>query len=83
MSNMSKIVVNQDRCKSCQFCINACKKELISTDKNKINILGYHPVIFQDNDECSGCALCAEVCPEVVIEVYKEIKEKEDKIESK
>lgn len=72
---MSKIVINQDRCKSCEFCIITCKKGLISIDTNKINILGYHPITFQDTGNCTGCALCAEVCPEVAIEVYRNIKQ--------
>jgi 2-oxoglutarate ferredoxin oxidoreductase subunit delta len=72
---MAKIVINQDRCKSCQYCINACKKKLIFIDTSKINIIGYHPAAFEDKGECIGCALCAEVCPDVAIEVYKNERE--------
>lgn len=69
---MAKIVINQERCKSCQFCIKICSKNLIEIDSNKINILGYHPARFNsDGDSCTGCKLCAEICPDIAIEVYK------------
>lgn len=69
---MAKIVINQNRCKSCQYCVNACRKSLIYIDTSKINTIGYHPATFKDTGECTGCAFCAEVCPDVAIEVYRD-----------
>jgi 2-oxoglutarate ferredoxin oxidoreductase subunit delta len=36
-----------------------------------LNPSGYLPAVFNDNGECTGCAICALVCPEVAIEVYR------------
>ncbi|MDY6912384.1 MAG: 4Fe-4S binding protein [Chloroflexota bacterium] len=30
------------------------------------------PASFNNNGECTGCAICALVCPDVAIEVYRE-----------
>lgn len=69
---MGKIIINNDRCKGCGLCIEACKDKLIKKSK-KINSASYYPAEFDENnsDKCKGCILCAIVCPEVCIEVYK------------
>ena len=79
---MGKIIINQERCKGCAYCVFACSRALITVDQNRINNLGYNPARFKDNDEkaCSGCALCAEICPEVLIEVYREKNKAGDRI---
>lgn len=67
---MGKIVIKQERCKSCGYCLNACPKKLIVLSK-EMNEQGVFPAEFQDKGECTGCTLCAEVCPEVAIEVWR------------
>ncbi len=71
---MGKIVIKQEGCKGCAYCVVACPRELIIIDPSRINDLGYNPAVFRDKSEaeCTGCALCAEICPEVLIEVYRE-----------
>jgi 2-oxoglutarate ferredoxin oxidoreductase subunit delta len=32
---------------------------------------GYRPALCSDEEQCSGCTLCARTCPDVVITVYK------------
>ncbi len=77
---MGKIVIQQEGCKGCAYCVLACPRELIIIDQSRINNLGYNPALFKDNGDnnnkaaCTGCALCAEICPEVLIEVYREKK---------
>ncbi len=63
------IKIDQDLCKGCQLCISFCPKEMISPS-DKLNSSGYLPVMFNENGECTGCAVCGIVCPEVAIEVY-------------
>ncbi len=64
------IVISEERCKSCRFCMEACPKDCIAIG-TKINSQGYHPAEFNGNGMCTGCCLCAEVCPDTAIEVYK------------
>ena len=64
------IVILEERCKSCTFCIETCPNECIVVGE-KLNAQGYHPVEFQGNGQCTGCCLCAEVCPDTAIEVYR------------
>jgi len=66
-----KINIDETLCKECHLCIDACKKGNI-VPSDKLNTDGFHPVIFQDDGDCTGCALCALMCPEVAIEVYRE-----------
>ena len=64
------IEIDQEFYKGCQICTSFCPKNLISIS-NEVNTNGYSPAIFNDNGECTGCAICALVCPEVAIEVYR------------
>ncbi|MGI5876288.1 MAG: 4Fe-4S dicluster domain-containing protein [Dethiobacteria bacterium] len=68
------IVIKEEGCKGCRYCVLSCPRGLIQVDEGVINAMGYNPVIFTNNPDnpCSGCALCAEVCPDVLIEVYRE-----------
>jgi len=65
------IVIDEDICKGCGLCVDACPKKILFIDENKRNKGGYHPADITSQEECISCALCAEVCPDVVIEVYK------------
>jgi len=66
-----KIRIDEDRCKGCLLCINACPKSLLRPSK-KINKFGHNPVEFIDpDDQCTSCTFCAISCPDVAIEVYK------------
>lgn len=67
---MGKVVINEERCKGCELCINFCpKKQIYLSDE--FNKKGYHPCAFRGTGECTGCAVCAVMCPDVAIEVYK------------
>jgi len=63
------IVVDIDRCKGCEVCIDACPENTIGMSK-KVNGKGYHYMEVV-NDTCIGCANCAVVCPDGVITVYR------------
>jgi 2-oxoglutarate ferredoxin oxidoreductase subunit delta len=65
------IVIEEDLCKGCGLCVDACPKDILKIDEGKRNAGGYHPVGITLQDECISCALCAEICPDVVIEVYR------------
>ena len=67
------ITVQEDWCKACGLCLEACKLRLIKFDE-RLNLQGYHPVVLSEPENCTGCAVCAQVCPEVAIEVFRKHK---------
>lgn len=69
---MSRIVINEKKCKACYLCIKECPKNLIRIS-DKTNSLGNRTVEFYDPEHvCLGCAMCALRCPDLAItEVYK------------
>ena len=67
---MSRIDIDDIRCKGCGRCITACPKDLI-TFSHDLNDRGYNYVTFAGSpEECSGCTICAVVCPDQGIEVW-------------
>lgn len=73
---MSRIVIDQDRCKGCGLCIQACPYGLVRI-ANTFNAKGYRPAELADPEgRCIGCANCATMCPDVAITVYRTRREK-------
>jgi 2-oxoglutarate ferredoxin oxidoreductase subunit delta len=67
---MAKVVFQEDRCKGCGLCVQACPKKSLKISR-KLNNQGFPVARIKDEESCNGCALCAEMCPDVVIEVWK------------
>lgn len=69
---MSRIVIDDKKCKACYLCVKECPKNLIKISE-KTNHLGNHIVEFSDpENKCLGCAMCATRCPDMAItEVYR------------
>ena len=68
---MAKVTFNEERCKGCGLCVNACPKHILALEKEKINQKGYHPAVMTDQSACIACAFCATMCPDTVITVEK------------
>ena len=68
---MAKTTIDQDRCKGCGLCVDACPKKIICLSAEKLNAKGHMPATVTDMDKCIGCAFCATMCPDVVITVEK------------
>ncbi|HOI27886.1 MAG TPA: 4Fe-4S binding protein [Paludibacteraceae bacterium] len=64
------IVVNNERCKGCQLCVEACPSKVIAMSK-QVNSKGYNYAYMENADACVGCASCGIVCPDGCISVYK------------
>ena len=66
------IVVDIERCKGCELCVDACPEVTLALAES-INQKGYHYAI-KINDNCTGCASCSLVCPDAVITVYRKVE---------
>ena len=67
------ITVQEEWCKACALCIEACKPGILQLAEH-FNPRGYHPIVLTEPDRCTGCMACALVCPDAVIEVYRREK---------
>ena len=65
---MPQVVIDRDRCKGCEMCMNACPQKIIEMSR-EINVKGYFPAQIVDQPRCIGCRLCAVTCPDLAIEV--------------
>ena len=68
---MAKVTFNEESCKGCGLCVEACPKGILRLAPVRINLKGYHPAECADMNACIGCASCARMCPDVVITVDK------------
>ena len=69
---MSRIVINEGRCKGCLLCTTVCPVSMLR-QSSRLNPKGYK-VVETDPDkapDCTGCASCARMCPDQVIVVYR------------
>ena len=74
---MSRIVIQEDRCKGCMLCTTVCPKEII-IQSERFNQQGYKVAEVTDMDKCTACASCAKICPDYAIVVYKTPKQKKE-----
>ena len=65
---MNKLCLNEDYCKGCQICIEACPKDAIRA-RTEINAKGYYLPEADDMARCNGCKLCEIVCPDFAIAI--------------
>ncbi len=65
-TTLGKVVIIDDRCKGCGFCIAYCPREVLrlSSDFNK---KGYHPPDVVNASKCANCHFCEVLCPEFAI----------------
>jgi len=67
---MAKVVVIEERCKSCELCVNTCPRECLKISE-RTNRSGYFVVEFIGEDKCTGCGMCGEMCPDVALQVWR------------
>ncbi|MCD6122234.1 MAG: 4Fe-4S binding protein [Spirochaetales bacterium] len=72
----TKVIINEERCKSCSLCISVCPKNVLRIS-NRLNPKGYHPAELFKNDECISCGFCYLICPDAaIVEVRRPVKVK-------
>lgn len=69
---MARIVVDNELCKGCGYCISFCPKKIIHFGTQR-NTSGYGNLCAEQilGSECIACKTCATVCPDSAITVYK------------
>lgn len=67
---MIKIEFNEQRCKACGLCAEACPKNIIRINRDRVEINGLGCAELIENS-CIGCKSCATVCPDIAISIYK------------
>jgi 2-oxoglutarate ferredoxin oxidoreductase subunit delta len=68
---MSRIVIDEGRCKGCALCTHVCPQNLVHIAE-RFNAKGYQPAEFIDPEsKCTACANCATICPDLAITVYR------------
>lgn len=69
------VVVNEDMCKACSFCISICPVDVFAW-RNKANKIGWVPVWVSHEENCVGCMLCYQICPDFCLDVVAKKEEK-------
>lgn len=75
---MSRIVIDEGRCKGCLLCTTVCPEDILR-QSSRMNTLGYK-VVESDPERlgsCTGCTACAQMCPDLAIVVWRTRKSKE------
>lgn len=60
------VILIEDRCKGCSYCIEFCPRKVFEQGK-KLNQIGIHPPRIKDSSLCVGCGVCEEICPDFAI----------------
>lgn len=63
-----KVLVSEDMCKACSFCISLCPVDVFAW-RDKPNKIGWIPVWVPHEENCVGCMLCYQMCPDFCIDV--------------
>jgi 2-oxoglutarate ferredoxin oxidoreductase subunit delta len=66
-----RVSFDENKCKGCELCTTVCPVKIVSMDKERINVKGYHPATVKEMDKCIACGSCAKICPDVVIKVER------------
>lgn len=70
MAKTYRTLIDKNRCKGCELCVNACPKKVLVMSK-EINDKGYFFATVVQQGACIGCRFCAFQCPDVAIELFQ------------
>ena len=62
MSDRGLVELNQEECKGCGLCVEACPPKVLALIRS-LNRYGYHPAAYAGAG-CTGCGICFFACPE-------------------
>jgi 2-oxoglutarate ferredoxin oxidoreductase subunit delta len=75
--NPGKVVIIEERCKSCGFCIAYCPRQVLQFSPI-FNKKGYHPPEVINAEKCVNCHFCEVLCPEFAIYSLQEDTDAKD-----
>ncbi len=67
---MGRVRIDEGRCKGCGVCASVCPPGILRFSE-RVNRLGYHPVVVTEEERCTGCTRCVLMCPDLVITVER------------
>lgn len=70
-ASLGKVVIIEDRCKGCEFCITFCPRGVLRMS-DKYNKKGYHHPEIADASKCVNCTFCQVLCPDFAIYVVED-----------
>lgn len=70
------VVVSEEMCKACSFCISICPVDVFAW-RDKPNKIGWVPVWVSHEENCVGCMLCYQICPDFCIDVVPKAEPQE------
>ncbi len=62
------VLVGEDMCKACGFCLAVCPVDVFAWRKTA-NRIGWAPMYTAHEENCIGCMLCYQICPDFCIDV--------------
>ncbi len=71
MAAKGKLNFEDQKCKGCSLCIDACPVNILDLDLSRVNVKGYNPAYIVEPEKCIGCANCAVMCPDSVITIER------------
>ncbi len=66
----SEVIINEERCCGCGYCVEFCPRECLEITKDKISPKGYALPVLAKPEQCNTCGLCARMCPHWAVDVY-------------
>jgi 2-oxoglutarate ferredoxin oxidoreductase subunit delta len=57
--------------------VDACPQQVLALSTDHFNAKGYRPVQLVNDNDCTGCTICAIICPDVVFTVYRQVRKKQ------
>jgi 2-oxoglutarate ferredoxin oxidoreductase subunit delta len=65
---MPQVLIDRNRCKGCELCVQACPQRVLAMSK-AINEKGYFFAEVVRGERCIGCRLCGITCPDLAVTI--------------
>ncbi len=66
-----KLTFDENRCKGCNLCVEACPIHILALDTSRVNAIGYTPAMIIKPNDCIACQNCVVMCPDSIITIER------------